>query len=319
LVVDGHQGEVMNRFARYSIYAAISLIMGLLILGGQRLVMMPTVYDSISQMGDRLGRVIPLGYSDEPRHRLIEHDQMVKLIEPTGVPTYIEVLTSGVTTQESLVTTEVLSTSPISPPSLSASMLGGIDLRVPAMVVVMYLAALFLVSMISLWKHSGDEFRTVRTGAFVSILSMGAVVSVALATLLWVARVFWTGVDQSVAARSVVQGIGNGTAVRYRSEQLLGMGAVELLLIVLAMVLTALPILVWIDLKLFRPIAGASQNRTPMPGSSLMSKVYEHKIVDRHFSQRSIKRMSKVCYTVVVVFLWMAPWSTTMLNAFWKH
>ena len=308
----------MNRFARYSIYTAISFIMGMLILGGQRLVMMPMVYDSISQMGDRLGRVIPLGYSSEPRSLPIDAHQMVRLLEPTGVPTYIENLTSTVVIQDSLVTTEILSTSPLVSPSLSASVLSGIDPRVSVVVVVMYLAALFLVSMISLWKHSGDEFRMVRTGAFVRILSMGAGVSVVLATLLWAARVFWTGVDQSVAARSLVQGVGNGTSVRYRSEHLLGMGTVELLLMVLAMVLTALPILIWIDLKLFRPIAGASQGRPLLPGGALMSKIYEHKIVDRHLSQESIRRVSKMCYAVVVGFLWMAPWATTMLNAFFR-
>lgn len=288
----------MNRFTRYGVYAILSGMMVVLIVAGQHLIMTPIVYSSIEQMGDRLGRVLPYGHSEQSRLVGYQPSFTVTLVQPTGIP----VVRRG--------------EHPELARSSSNTRFAGLDLRVPVMVVVMYLAALFLVSTISLWRHTREDFRTIRPWAFVGILSVGSGVCVMLATLFWIARVFWTGVDQAFYSRSIIHGDGSSSTIRVRGDQLLAMGSTEVVMMLIAMVLTALPILIWIDLKLFRRVGTGIQFNTPVH-QSLLSRFYEHKLIDKHFSERSIKRLCGMCYAMVVLFLWTSPWSMTIANAIW--
>jgi len=328
----------MNRFARYTIYAIMSLTMMTLILSGQRLVMSNSVHHSITQMGERLGRVLPQGYSDEGRLSPDDPDNIVSLAQKVPIATYHEyIVNEAPKNNENAINrprnadmdevmVEVIVSEITSDHSIAATawVFSGIDFRVAMLVVVMYLASLFFVSIALRFRHAHADVRQVKPSVFVGILSLGSGVCVILATLLWVARVFWTGVDQAVYARSVVQNLDTSGTIRVRADQLLAMGSQELVMILIAMMLTALPILVWMNLKLLERARGpATDGPTTEPpaggASTLMSRIYEHKLIDRHLSQQSIRRMSKLCYVIVVLFLWMAPWSKTMLNAIWMY
>ncbi len=284
----------MNRFARYGVYAVLSVLMSVLIIVGQRVMMVPEVYSFIAKMGERVGMVLPSGYiaqarlvSDRPGFWVT----LDPLTRPRAVP-------EGITR----VHPELISAS-------SSSMVEAMDWRVPVVIVVLYLAVLFLVSTISLWKHSRDAYCTIRPWAFVGILSIGSGVCVVFATLFWGARVFWTGANQAFAARSMVQ-VPGGAAIRVQNDALLAMGTSGFVMLLLAMVLTALPILVWVDMKLFRQI-GSGDHREAIYKHMLLARL------DGFFSERMVRLACAACYGAVMVFLWTWPWSTTMLNTLW--
>jgi hypothetical protein len=290
----------MNRLSRYGLYLTASLVMSALIVGGQHLIMMPTVYNSIHQTGIRIGKVLPHGYSSQSRRVSAEPSLSVTLHQPTTIP----VVPRGKHPDE-LTSREML----------LVGQQAGIDLRVPMAVVVMYLAVLFLVSTISLWRHTQADFRNVPMRSFAGILALGVGVCVVIATMYSVARVFWTGVDSEFFNRSIIQTAGN-SSIHVKGNQLLAMSGSELIMILIAMIMTAVPILYWIDIKLFRRVRW-DNDQSDYRSSSMLSKVYENKLIERHFSEQSIKHICVFCYILTTVFLWTSPWSTTMAGALW--
>lgn len=288
-------GAGMNRFSRYSVYTIISVFTVLLIITGQRLLMMPAVYSSIEHIGNRIGNVLPHGYSSSPYVTAHQPGSRVTLPKVSSV---VPTVPPGVQPWE------------LSPLQLRYSTL---DLRAPITIVSVYLAALFFVSTVSLWKRGKDEFRTVSPKEFIGILSLGAGVSILLAMLYFGTRVFWTGVNESFMNRSVIPGSGESSTIHINGNNLLAMGNAERLMIMAAMILTALPILVWIDLKLFRRI----EARHVAGDQSLESGgLSQFKLVERELSERSIKIFCVLSYVLVTLFLWTSPWSTTMVEAF---
>jgi hypothetical protein len=284
----------MSRFSRYCLYALFSAGMVVVILGAQRVVMMPTVYHSIHQMGDRVGRVLPNGYTDHSRLATSGEGSMVSLVQARSAPRYL----SG---------SAPYMQSPERAPR------AGVDLRVPVVLVVMFLAVLYLVSSISLWGHRQIDFRVVPRGRFVSILALGSGVCVVLATVFTAARVFWTGVDQVFYSRAITQ-IGGGSSIRVQDNQLLAMGSLELVMMLAAMAMSAVPILYFIDKRLFH-LVYTPEPEDQLKAPTLLSRIYEHELFRRRISQRSIYRLGGAGYVLVVVFLWTSPWSTTILHS----
>jgi len=301
----------MNRIARYGVYGMLVMAMAVLIVAGQHVITMPSVYSSITQMGQRVGNVLPHGYTEQSRITFIgpsENHRFGSFRSGETMGVSLNTRIKAPLTRARIIYEDDGSVHREVRPSAFA----GIDLRVPILVMVLYLAALFLVTNISLWKHTKDDFRTVRPGRFIGTLSLSAGVCIVVAWLFWGARVFWTGVDSVMIERSIIQ-IGEGSSIHIQGNQLLAMGSNQLMMMLIAMVLTALPILIWIDLKLFRRMnASESCGRRP----SVLSKLCKHRLIEQHLSEQSIKRIGALCFTLVVMYLWTSPWSSTMTNAF---
>ncbi len=268
--------------------------MSLLIILGQRFMMVPTIYASIERAGERIGMMLPSGYITQTRLIPDQPGFLVTLDTPSTPNTIPE---------------NVLRISPELTRASSGSMASSLDWRIPVMVVVLYLAALFLVSTVSLWKRSRDDYRAIRPWTFVGILSVGSGVCVGFATLFWAARIFWTGVNQTMIARSAMRFPGEST-IRVQSNDLLAMGTGGLVMLLIAMTLTALPILVWVDMRLFRRI-GSGDHQHATHRNVLLAKL------DGFFSERTVRCACALCYGAVCFFLWTAPWSAPMLNTLW--
>jgi len=129
-----------------------------------------------------------------------------------------------------------------------------------------------------------------------------------VATLLWAARVFWTGTNQAFSARLTMQIPGSRTTL-IQGDQLLAMGVGGLTMLVLAMILTALPMLIWIDLKLFRRIH-AGRRKTRAKHTALTR-------FDGIFSKQTLWYGCATSMGSLCCFLWTAPWSRTMDGALW--
>jgi len=274
----------------------VSVALGLFVIVGHRLIMMPSVYSSIYRAGDRVGAVLPFGFNERSHHSHDARLNPVVLERSTFVPVY----TQGQT-----------------PPNTDSAGLGmaSIDLVVPLLLGTVYLAVLFLVTTISLWRHTPFDFRRVSNRQFIWVLTMGSGVCIALGTLFSASRIFWTGVDQAFSSRSITQVLGS-SVIRIRGNQLLAMSNSELMMMLIAMIMTAVPILFYIDLKLFRRVPreidpGLANGRM----TSMLSRIYEHELMQRHFTGRSLSRVGGVCYGLVALFLWTSPWSTTILRA----
>lgn len=283
----------MNRITRYCVYFVIASAMTFLIVEGQRFVMVPSVYSSIHQIGDRIGRVLPHGHNIEPTFSQAGR-LSVQLVEPSAVP----VVREGMH------------------PEQSGSLLpkyANVDMRVPLTAVVVYLSVLFLVSTISMWRHSRSTFRVVPISRFVGTLMLGAGGCVILATMYSVSRVFWTGVNEAFVDRSNTQVLGS-SSIRIDGNNLLAMSHVELIMILIAMVMSALPFLIWLDLKLFLPSKPDDQEAQVGIIPNLGRFISKYMGFNR-FSETSLKTIASTCYLLTVLFLWTSPWSTTIVHA----
>ncbi len=285
----------MNRFQRYSIYASMSFMIIALTLLGQRLLLVPSVYGSILQIGERVGSVLPHGLNTESHLPSLQSAE----IPVTWIP-------------EPTVKTVYSGMHPNDPGALLPKY-RATDMRVPMLAAVSYICALFLVSTVSMWKRNKTDFRTISLARFTGILGIGSGVCVLIATIYSASRVFWTGVDQSFYNRSIMKVV-DSSSIHINGNQLLAMSSRELTMLLIAMVMTVLPILLWIDTKLFRPtrVERIDSARGYVPVS--LSHLYKLGIIEE-ILRIPFRRTSLICYVSIAVFLWSAPWSTTIVHA----
>jgi len=268
--------------------------MALLIVGGQRFVMLPNVYSSIHQIGDRIGRVLPHGHNLDPSLYYTKESSTVTLYQQPTIPVFRE------------------GKHPDNPGKKVPSF-AGVDLRIPMIAIVVYLAVLFLVSTISLWRTT--RYRAISKQKFISTLILGASVCVLLSTLFSTSRVFWTGVNEAFVDRSVIQ-IPGSSSIRIQGHNLLAMSQTELFMILAAMIMTAVPALIWIDLKLFLPTFTATG--TQAGSGSKLSPILYNRVGANRFSETAVRTIATCSYLLTVIFLWTSPWSTTVVHAILK-
>lgn len=284
----------MNRFKRYILYTFFVVIMGCCVVGAQQLLLIPKVYTSVHQMGVRAGNIIPQGYTQSARPSIADPHSRVTLTQ------YSSVATLGPGEHPSTHTNR---NSPVA----------NLDLRMAVIIIAVYLTTLFLVSVTSLWQRTHREYRRISTRFFVGVLALGTSVCVVIATMLGASRIFWTGVDQAFYARSKIQ-IEGSSVTRVDGNQLLSMGQPQLFMMMLAMILTAIPLLYWIDKQLFKQLTH-SDGKSPHPSTpSRVGKVYDQWIAQQDWVHNSIKCACFVGYGLVIAFLWSSPWSTTIFN-----
>ena len=285
----------MNRFQRYSTYAFMSLMIIALTLLGQRLLLVPRVYESVLQIGERVGLVLPHGLNTESHLPTQRSAQIPVTWEPEPS---VKMIYAGMHPDD---------------PDAMLPKHKAIDMRVPMLAAVSYICALFLVSTISLWKRNRTDFRTIPFARFGGILGIGSGVCVLIATIYSASRIFWTGVDQAFYNRSIMT-IDGSTSIQIQGNQLLAMSSRELTMLLIAMVMTALPILFWIDTKLFRPTTivriDPSIRYVPLP----LTHLYKLRIFEE-IMKIPFRRTSLICYISIALFLWSAPWSTTIVHA----
>ncbi|MDF1809217.1 MAG: hypothetical protein P1U42_05935 [Phycisphaerales bacterium] len=284
----------MNRLSRYLVYLIITIFMALFIVGGQRFVMLPYVYSSIHQIGDRIGRVLPHGHNLDPSLFYLDDESTVTLYQQPQAP----VLREGMHPED---------------PGKQIPSFAGVDLRIPMFSIVVYLAVLFLVSTISLWRTT--RYRAITSQRFIGTLVIGASVCVLLATLFSSSRVFWTGVNEAFVNRSLIH-IPGSESVRIQGQNLLAMSQTELFMILIAMIMTAIPALVFIDLKLFLP-TNTIANTGNTHNSKLSVMMYNRDGTNR-FSETAVRTIACCSYVITVLFLWTSPWSTTVVHALLK-
>lgn len=283
----------MNRAGKILVYAAALALMALAVRGVQRLVMLPSVYGSIHQVGHRVGGVLPQGYNERSRLR---SNLRVTLEQPRDVPRVIR--------GQHPENTE---------PTRQAQ--AGVDPRVAVILGVVYLAALCLVGLTSRWHDQQERLRRTRWDTVLVSLTMGCGVCVLGAMMLSFMRVFWTGVDKAFYARSLVQ-LPGSKSIRVRGDLLLAMSSTELIMMMVAMVMTIIPVLILIDARLLNRAAlggpGDHQKRR-----SLLTWITASRLLAGRFSERSLRGLAALCYVATTLLLWSAPWSTTMARALW--
>lgn len=284
----------MNRFKRYCLYTLFVVLMGCSVIAAQQLMLVPKVYSSIHQMGQRAGNIIPHGYTQYSQLSNTDPKATVTLKQYSSVVT----VKPGQHPQTHLN---------------QRSPMANLDLRAPMIIVAVYLTTLFMVTATSLWRRSHLEYRRVNTKLFTGILALGSCVCVVIATMLCASRIFWTGVNQAFYSRSTFQIEGSSTS-RINGNQLLSMGQSELFMMMVAMILTAIPLLYWIDKQLFKAVYQHDTSATMTITPSRISKVYERWIAQQNWVHHTIKCACFVGYGLVVAFLWCSPWSTTIVN-----
>lgn len=283
----------MNRAGKILAYAAALALMALAVRGVQRLVMLPAVYESIHQIGHRVGGVLPQGYNERSR---LGSNLSVTLEQPPEIPRVIR----GQHPENTEPTTNAQA---------------GVDPRVGMILGVVYLAAMSLVGLTSRWHDQQERLRRTRWDTVLVSLTMGCGACVLGAMMLSVMRVFWTGVDKAFYARSLVQ-LPGSKSIRVRGDLLLAMSYTELVMMMIAMVMTIIPVLILIDSRLLRR-AGCADRGERHKHRSLLTRITASRLLAGRFSERSLRGLAALCYVATTLLLWSAPWSTTMARALW--
>jgi len=266
-----------------------------LIVAGHHLIMTPGVHGAIERVGQRVGRVLPQGYSTSSRQHLRQDLASVSIkLQPF----------TDLEFDHPMV---------INDSSASKPVRAGIDPRVPIMMIVLYFSVLSIAGVVVSWRRRRIDFHRLRPGAFVGALSLGAGVCVLFSMIFVGSKVLWMGADHALTDRAIVHIAGSST-VHIRSDQLLAMGSRELGMILGAVVMSVLPILYLIDTKLFG--LGSLKSDPSLRARPISSSSNE--ALTHQFPKGWTRFLGGVCYAGVVLFLWAAPWSMTMVGLFWR-
>jgi len=284
--------------------AALSaIVMGVLLV--QRVAQMDPVFDSVAAIGERAGRVLPQGVNNKSRHK---SNLRVTIRPVTASPLHVRDAMAGPVGTEALARNMAdlpMAGMTTGPAGLRTEDRTGIDARVAGVMAGPYIAALLIVGRVR-WR------RDVRGpwGLTLGQISLAAGVCVVGGGLVSLMRVFWTGVDRAFYERSLVRLPGSST-IRVRGDELLSMSASELVLMVVAAVLTAAPFVLAIAAR-----AGLGDDVGSNRGS-LTRWLHAQRAVSDRMSERSLRWVALICYVLLTGALWSAPWSTTMAEALW--
>ena len=126
-----------------------------------------------------------------------------------------------------------------------------------------------------------------------------------------VTRSFWTGVDDSFIERATVM-TSDSLSKHVLAERTLSMNTRELYMLYSAIALTSLPVMMMIALAQIR--ITPTEQRLPKP-SRIRPKIDAAKLAMRPVI-RPIRLSFTVAYVLLMIYMWSAPWSTTMVNEF---
>lgn len=286
------------------------LISGALLLWGMaRLVSSPSLYEAVHAAGHRAGMVLPQGYDGGSELR---HDQLVRMDQQMG----------GIELSH-----------PDRPPaskkaefrerSKSHGLLSGSNDR--SMVTLILMAcicgALIAAALVRRWSNEDGDKQADRTQlqqrmlrACLLVLPVGLVIG----PLFMLARIFWTGVDDAFIERSMLVRP-DSHSIHVIGDTTLSMNMPELLMLYLAVIMTAVPTMFMIALHAMGGLRGVrirwTRSRISAPARGLLAVPAVH----NRFNSRSLIGVALICYLLLTVVMWCAPWSTTMARAMWSY
>ncbi len=285
---------------------------GFALWGQAYLVGQPALYQSVHAMGYRAGQILPRGHDDGSK---LMRDQSVRLAVGLGERATGPVLSHPerppASKREALQAREAAGT-----------MLGRLSERIWMSVVVM---GCVIGALLAAWRSrrwsiedhgDGPVDRELIRRRLVRACLMVLPVGLLIGPAFMMVRVFWTGVDDAFIARSTVVGAGSDS-VFVMGDTTLSMNTPELVMLYLAVIMTALPTMFVIamlamgDTGTIRALWSRSRLTAPARGLVGLSAVQDR------FNSKSLMSVTVMCYLMLVVVLWSAPWSTTLARAFW--
>jgi len=289
----------MNRAPFISIVSVIVLGMALsipLILGAQRLLGHPLWHDSILEIGQRVGKVLPQGVNTRAS---FAQDHAVA-IEPVSNAA------------------EPVRSASRRAAAANAPVQAGTDASMIAAVIITLSIAL---SVGLLWRSSraferGSGAPPVSMRRTLSALGMGISGGVLVGFAFATSRVFWTGVNQSFYERSLMINP-QSKSIHVRGDLLLSMSPAELTLMLIGVLLIIVPITLVFASRAYGVSLFSVERESIKKRSSWIRRIWAHPSVSQRFSARSVRLVLCVCYVMLTLALWTAPWSTTMARAIW--
>lgn len=254
------------------------------------------LYDSVHSMGQRFGSVLPMGFDPTnflPSQQVMRSERTIWFSNPDRLPVH---LNERIVEQQRAERAQAL--------------------RYRFMVWGAASGCVLVVLGSLYWTTRGAS-----PGGGVPTLVVRAGVLVVLVGLLCVvgftqARVFWTGVDDALIERSSQLPSGSGSGpVRVVADGTLDMSIAAFWALLGAVVLTAIPLMFlsagWVLRSAQRKGSGVGGTR----GGVLMQQVCQYCARMHMRWVGATGRLAVVSYALVVLCLWTAPWSITVVRA----
>lgn len=285
----------------------ILLSSALLLWGLSRIVSSPAMYKSVHAMGHRFGTVLPQGYdggSERPSEQLVRVHQLnaIEMSNPERPPASLRAKVQHRS-------------------DAAYGISSGFD-RGLVTLIVMSCVCGALIAAVRMRRWSTEDAgnpidpRQLQRRLFracILVLPVGLVVG----PMFVLARIFWTGVDEAFIERSIIPRAGSGS-IHVLGDTTLSMNMPELLMLYLAVVMTALPTMLFIAVHAMGDMSGIRnlvlRSRISAPARGLIN----HPAVQARFNSRSMISVAVICYLLLTLVLWCAPWSTTLARAVWS-
>lgn len=283
------------------LFVSACVLWGLMLL-----VSTPAMSRSIHEMGQRVGKVLPQGHDTDSQ---LPQSQMVRV----GLPAHGIVLSHPERPPASL--RAKLSERP----KFTHMMSNGIDLLLVTLIIIGSIG-FALISMLRLQRWSNETRQIERSVLYRRMIRaclFMVPIGLMIGPMFVIARNFWTGVDDAFIERSVLIRP-SSQSVHVLGDTTLAMNFSALMMLYLAVLITALPIMFIVAVYLTGNIGGLrtrwSQSRLTAPARGLLSLP----AVQSRFNTQSMTSVAVICYLLLTVVLWCAPWSTTIARAMWS-
>ncbi|MFG0246874.1 MAG: hypothetical protein ACF8MF_12575 [Phycisphaerales bacterium JB052] len=253
------------------------------------------IYDSIHGVGYRAGSVLPQG-SDLGSQ--LKRDQAVRL-EPVVQQSSGQRVPASVRQRQREQGVQ------------SAKVLR--SFTAPLIVFSCIIGSLLVAIKLNMVSGRGmDQWQTRVSRAFVMVMVIGVFISAAFTF----SRVFWTGVDDAFIARST-QINPNSSSVHVVGNTTLSMNDDTLVMLYLAIVVTAFPFMVLVATRSMGDWASIRVRLADSRLSAIAQRTLSHPLLQARFSMQSTMGVIVACYVLLALVLWSAPWSTTIAQSIW--